>query len=48
MLVFHGSNMEVTKPMLIVPFRGLDFGIGFYTAGILYREGTCGTQIHTQ
>jgi hypothetical protein len=31
MLVYHGSNMIVRTPRLIVPTRGLDFGNGFYT-----------------
>jgi len=32
MLVYHGSNLAVEKPRLIVPNRTLDFGNGFYTA----------------
>ena len=31
MLVYHGSNVEVEKPRLIVPNRALDYGSGFYT-----------------
>jgi hypothetical protein len=31
MLIYHGSNMEVSQPRLIAPIRGLDFGMGFYT-----------------
>lgn len=31
MLVYHGSNIEVSKPRLIVSNRALDFGMGFYT-----------------
>ncbi|MDR2671047.1 MAG: DUF3990 domain-containing protein [Oscillospiraceae bacterium] len=30
MLLYHGSNMAVEKPKLIVQTRGLDFGDGFY------------------
>ena len=30
-LVYHGSNMAVEKPDIIVPNRFLDFGMGFYT-----------------
>jgi len=31
MLVYHGSNITVEVPRIIVPTRGLDFGVGFYT-----------------
>ena len=31
MIVYHGSNMEIKEPRLIVPNRTLDFGNGFYT-----------------
>ncbi len=31
MLVYHGSNMTVEQPRLIVQNRFLDFGYGFYT-----------------
>ena len=31
MIVYHGSNVEVSKPRLIVSNRSLDFGMGFYT-----------------
>ncbi|MDR2614969.1 MAG: DUF3990 domain-containing protein [Oscillospiraceae bacterium] len=30
MLLYHGSNIEVSKPRLIGQARGLDFGAGFY------------------
>ena len=30
MFVYHGSNMEVKNPKLIIPNRALDFGNGFY------------------
>jgi hypothetical protein len=30
MELYHGSNIEVTKPLLIEQTRGLDFGSGFY------------------
>ncbi|MCL1894864.1 MAG: DUF3990 domain-containing protein, partial [Holophagaceae bacterium] len=31
MLLYHGSNTEVTEPQLLGQVRGLDFGQGFYT-----------------
>lgn len=31
MILYHGSNVEVTKPQIIVSNRALDFGAGFYT-----------------
>ncbi|MDR2712777.1 MAG: DUF3990 domain-containing protein, partial [Clostridiales bacterium] len=31
MLVYHGSNVVVEKPKILIPNRGLDFGMGFYT-----------------
>jgi len=31
MLVYHGSNVAVENPKLIVPNRTLDYGSGFYT-----------------
>ena len=31
MILFHGSNIEVTEPRLIRTQRNLDFGKGFYT-----------------
>ena len=31
MILYHGSNMIVEKPELIVQNRTLDFGFGFYT-----------------
>lgn len=31
MIVYHGSNLAVEKPRLIVQNRYLDFGYGFYT-----------------
>ena len=31
MMVYHGSNMTVQAPMLLIPNRALDFGNGFYT-----------------
>ena len=30
MLIYHGSNIAVEKPMLMEQTRGLDFGPGFY------------------
>jgi len=30
MLLYHGSNADVVKPVLIKQLRGLDFGAGFY------------------
>ena len=31
MLLYHGSNLMVEKPQLVVQNRALDFGSGFYT-----------------
>ena len=31
MIVYHGSNVAVENPMLVLQTRFLDFGIGFYT-----------------
>ena len=31
MILYHGSNIEVTEPQIIVSNRALDFGAGFYT-----------------
>ena len=31
MILYHGSNVEVPKPMLLKAQRELDFGKGFYT-----------------
>ena len=31
MILYHGSNVVVEEPKLIVQNRALDFGIGFYT-----------------
>ncbi len=31
MIVYHGSNVIVTKPEIIIQNRYLDFGFGFYT-----------------
>ena len=31
MRIYHGSNVKVEKPALIVQNRFLDFGFGFYT-----------------
>jgi len=31
MLVYHGSNVVVEKPVIIEPNRTLDYGNGFYT-----------------
>lgn len=31
MILYHGSNMVVNKPKLIIQNRYLDFGYGFYT-----------------
>lgn len=30
MILYHGSNIEVSKPQIIVSDRKLDFGTGFY------------------
>lgn len=31
MILYHGSNIEVTTPQIIISNRALDFGAGFYT-----------------
>lgn len=31
MILYHGSNMAVEQPKLLVQNRFLDFGTGFYT-----------------
>ena len=31
MILYHGSNVEVREPKIIVSNRTLDFGAGFYT-----------------
>lgn len=31
MILYHGSNIEVSEPQIIVSNRALDFGAGFYT-----------------
>lgn len=31
MILYHGSNVEVREPRIIVSNRALDFGAGFYT-----------------
>ncbi|MDE6568028.1 MAG: DUF3990 domain-containing protein [Lachnospiraceae bacterium] len=31
MVLFHGSNVKVEKPQIIISNRALDFGAGFYT-----------------
>ena len=31
MFIYHGSNISVENPRLIIPNRALDFGSGFYT-----------------
>ena len=31
MVLYHGSNQEVSEPKLVVQNRFLDFGYGFYT-----------------
>ena len=31
MILYHGSNVKVSKPKIIVSNRTLDFGAGFYT-----------------
>ncbi len=31
MILYHGSNMEVRTPKILIPSHALDFGPGFYT-----------------
>ena len=35
MLLYHGSNVEVSEPRIIVTSRTLDYGAGFYTTSDL-------------
>lgn len=35
MKLYHGSNVAVVQPKIIVSNRTLDFGAGFYTTSIL-------------
>ena len=35
MKLYHGSNLEVKEPKIIVSNRTLDFGAGFYTTSSL-------------
>lgn len=35
MILYHGSNVEVASPKIIVSNRTLDFGAGFYTTSSL-------------
>ena len=35
MYLYHGSNVEVISPKIIVSNRNLDFGVGFYTTSSL-------------
>ena len=34
MILYHGSRMEISKPVLIYSRPNLDFGTGFYTTPI--------------
>lgn len=55
MLLYHGSNIIVKRPRLIIPNRTLDFGEGFYTTTNkeqaesfcenVYRRQKCGGKI---
>ncbi len=31
MHIYHGSNLAITNPQILIPNRFLDFGTGFYT-----------------
>ena len=52
MLLYHGSNIAITEPRLIIQTRGLDFGMGFYLTSneeqartfseIIVRRRECG------
>ena len=37
MTLYHGSNMKVEKPKILIPNRFLDFGPGFYTTSNLLQ-----------
>jgi hypothetical protein len=55
MVIYHGSNVVVQKPKLIVQNRFLDFGFGFYTtyneeqaksfAEKVYKRRKCGKPV---
>jgi len=39
MKLFHGTNISIEKPRIVIPNRALDFGAGFYlTSDILQAE----------
>lgn len=35
MILYHGSNLVVSEPKILIPNRYLDFGTGFYTTSNL-------------
>lgn len=38
MILYHGSNLTVSEPKLVVQNRFLDFGYGFYTTTKRYKQ----------
>ena len=38
MIIYHGSNLTVEKPIIMTPNRYLDFGAGFYTTTYFDQE----------
>ena len=43
MILYHGSNVEVREPKIIVSNRTLDFGAGFYTTSNKGQPVACVT-----
>lgn len=41
MYLYHGSNVEVITPKIIVSNRNLDFGVGFYITSSLEQAKRC-------
>ena len=35
MKLYHGSNMQVPNPQILISDRNLDFGVGFYLTSSL-------------
>ena len=50
MTIYHASNVEVKRPMLVESNRMLDFGPGFYTTtnceqAVRFAKGLSGAQV---
>lgn len=35
MILYHGSNVEIKEPIILIQDKGRDFGFGFYTTTII-------------